>query len=476
MKAIPVGIWVVLAVCTHACANNNQQAPAAGAMHDTVTTTATASPAPGDTLPAGKIIDTVACMANAGQTYALYIPAKASRPMPVVYCFDPHASGALPVRRYKALADAFGYILVGSNNSKNGNDWNTTEAIWIALWNDTKKRLPLNEDRLYTCGFSGGAKVAGYIAMNHTGIKGVIANGAGLPDGAPATDYPFTFTAVAGEGDMNMTDLVAINSEFDKTHTRHRIIFFNGKHEWAPEKTMRIAFTGWQLDAMAQKQVRVNDTLISRYVADSKKTIDGYIRANQLVSALNVCSLSAGMLDGVSGEAGWFHQQAVSITSNPAYQQQVQAQQHLLDIELRMKQEYLQRFQQGDINYWTKMIADLQAKAKAVTPEGAMHQRLLAYLSLAFYSFSNQLISSNRNEDAAYVVTLYKLADPSNSEAWYFSAILHARSNQPADAESDLLKAVACGFTDKQRLHQQPEFQQLGGNLHYDKIEQGMKQ
>ena len=70
-----------------------------------------------------------------------------------------------------------------------------------------------------------------------------------------AGNFNFSFTAIAGEGDMNMTDLVAITNGLDKTQTRHRIIFFDGIHEWAPENTMNIAFAGLQLDAMQQKLI-----------------------------------------------------------------------------------------------------------------------------------------------------------------------------------------------------------------------------
>ena len=77
--------------------------------------------------------------------------------------------------------------------------------------------------------------------------------GAGLPDGTPAGNFNFTFTSIAGEGDMNMTDLVALNNELDKTQTKHRIIFFDGKHEWSPENIMNIAFEGLQFDAMQRK-------------------------------------------------------------------------------------------------------------------------------------------------------------------------------------------------------------------------------
>src|ERR1700761_2790973 len=110
---------------------------------------------------AGQIVDKIVCGADASQSYALYIPVRGDmQPLPVVYFFDSHGVGSLPLRKYKTLADTYGFILVGSNNSKNGNDWTATETIWNRLFEDTRKRLKIDEHRIYTCGFSGGAKVA----------------------------------------------------------------------------------------------------------------------------------------------------------------------------------------------------------------------------------------------------------------------------------------------------------------------------
>src|SRR5690349_6499134 len=174
-----------------------------------------------DSFEVGKVTPSVTCKTDASQSYALYIPSKGNKEaLPVIYFFDPHADGSLPLSKYKALADRYNFILIGSNNSKNGNDWPTTENIWNNLFNDTQKRLKINSDRIYTCGFSGGAKVASYAALNHSGIKGVIVGGAGLPDQTPPNNFNFTFTEIVGEGDMNMTDLVQLNNELDRTQTK----------------------------------------------------------------------------------------------------------------------------------------------------------------------------------------------------------------------------------------------------------------
>lgn len=415
--------------------------------------------------PVGKVIEKVTCLSDPAESYALYIPAKGNTTaLPVVYFFDPHGSGSLPLHKYKASADSLGFILIGSNTSKNGNDLQYSEELWRIMSDDAMKRLNIDPQRIYTAGFSGGAKVAGYVALNHQEIKGVLAMGAGLPDGTPAGNYAFSFTAMAGEGDMNMTELVTINKAFDNTTTRHRIMLYPAKHEWAPAAIMHQALAALQFDAMFQKLIPVDKKLIDSYITNSKNRVETFRKEGHAIKAVEQCSLTVGVLKEIT-DVSWFLKKGIDIAAGQEYKQQLLTQQRLLQTEQQTKALYMRQFEQGDLNYWTKTIADLNIHAKATTAEGAMYQRLLAYLSLAFYSISNQQIRSNRNDVAQHFVELYKLADPTNSEAWYFSAILHARSNQKEAAEADLIKAKSFGFDDMNRLQQQPEFLKLNIRL-----------
>ena len=395
---------ILLFIYAISCAGKGHQS--SGATGDIDSTVILKIPAY-DHFETGKIISPVVCKADPTQSYALYIPAKAAaQSLPVIYFFDPHGDGALPLQQYKALADAYHFILIGSNNSKNGNGWGDAENIWGILSNDSQERIPINKNRIYLCGFSGGAKVATYIALHHPEIKGVIANGAGLNDITQAGNFNFSFTAIAGEGDMNMTDLVSINNSLDKTQTNHRIIFFDGIHEWAPESTMKTAFIGFQLDAMRQKIIPQNDSLINSFITENKKEITNYANADKYLKAEEICKLSIAMLNGLSNDVNWFKEKETSLTNNPGYQKQFRERQNLLLKEENIKAVYEQQFQKGDMNYWSKTINDIKSNAKAKTPEGNMYKRLQAYLSLAFFSISNQLINGNQNNDAEHFVTL----------------------------------------------------------------------
>lgn len=429
-----------------------------------------------DTFQKEKIVSPVICVDDPSKSYALYIPKhNSNKPLPVIYFFDPHADGLLPLQKYKELADSFHFILVGSNDSKNGKDWNDAETIWNSLNDDVQKRVAVDPDRIYTCGFSGGAKVATFIALHHNNINAVIANGAGLEDITAAGNFNFSFTAITGTGDMNMTDLVSIDKILDKSLVRHRIIFFKGIHQWAPVSTMRIAFEGLQFDAMQKNLIPQDTAFIRRFVVNNQKEIEAELKEKDLIKAQESCRLVTSMLDNVSDQSSWFHKKEDSIIQTSAYQKQEQDRQTLLNKEENIKAVYQQHFQNEDEAYWNQTIAEVNLKSKGRSPEAAMYQRLNAYLSLAFYSLSNQLINQNQNKEAGYFVSLYKKADPTNTEAWYLAAILDARDGRIEETKADLEKAAELGFKDKKRLEQQPEFTNSKVNIKLDEIEKKMK-
>jgi pimeloyl-ACP methyl ester carboxylesterase len=427
-------------------------------------------------LPEDSIIRKVVCASDPSMSYALYIPSsKDTNPLPVVYFFDPHGDGLLPVKKYKSLADTFHFILAGSNNSKNGNNLDDAGNIFTAMKEDLGKRTKVNPNRIYLCGFSGGAKVATYLALHFPEIKGIIANGAGLEDITHAGDFTFSYTAIAGEGDLNMTDLAAIDNLLDKTNTRHSIIYFDGIHEWAPESTMAVGFDGWQLQAMRDKIIPPDTAFIHRFATQMKQIIDEKINRNQLIQAQQNCKLGASMLQGFQDEQNWFVQKENSIAQASLFQQQKNQRQQLLATEEKLKYEYQQQFADTNHGYWEKTIKEVKAKAKLKNAEARMYQRLQAYLSLAFYSISNQMINRDENKVAEFFVMLYKMADPTNSEAWYFSAILDARNHDAEKTTKDLEKAIALGFNDTTRLMQQPEFAKENLDIRLNDIAKQMK-
>ena len=136
----------------------------------------------GQDLPRGTIIDDLVCAADATQSYALYIPSTYSRDRlwNLLIAFHPGARGRAMVEKYHAAAEQYGYIVAGSNTSRNG-PWSVSAASLRAMSADLGQRFSIDAGRLYVTGLSGGARVAMQVALDNANIAGVIASSAGYP-------------------------------------------------------------------------------------------------------------------------------------------------------------------------------------------------------------------------------------------------------------------------------------------------------
>src|SRR5436190_23187617 len=104
MKATQFLILFISVFYSLACANKN---PASTKNNNgTADTTVTSNIAVADSFEAGKVIAHVTCKSEESQSYALYIPLKGNKEaLPVIYFFDPHGDGTLPLNKYRALAE-----------------------------------------------------------------------------------------------------------------------------------------------------------------------------------------------------------------------------------------------------------------------------------------------------------------------------------------------------------------------------------
>ena len=151
-----------------------------------------AAPAYAQDLRRGEIIDSVAALDDPSETYSLYLPSTYTpdRQWSVLMGFHPGARGRAIVEKYRAAAEAFGYIVAASNTSRNG-PWEVSAHAAKAMSGDVYRRFSVNPDRIYLTGFSGGARVAMQIALAGNRIAGVIASGAGYPDARPRRSVAF---------------------------------------------------------------------------------------------------------------------------------------------------------------------------------------------------------------------------------------------------------------------------------------------
>lgn len=205
----------------------------------------------------GSVNDTVLCTKDNRQTYAIYLPTgyTTSKAFPCIYFFDAHARGSLPVRRYKDIAEKYGFVLVGSNNSQNGMALAETNGVAKTMMEDVQARVNIDRKRIYTSGFSGGSRVAASIALAGGGIAGVIGCAGGFPQEEGTPQGKFDYFGIAGTYDFNFSEMAQLDQMLEQSGFVHQLLTSSGSHGWAAAKDLETGVLWLQANAIDRKSV-----------------------------------------------------------------------------------------------------------------------------------------------------------------------------------------------------------------------------
>ena len=250
------------------------------------------------TVPLGQLVEKVTCTRDPSQSYALYLPKNydKNRKWPVLYALDPVARGRIPVERFKAAAEQFGWIVVGSNNSRNASIQSSIDS-WNAIIRDTTDRFSIDDSRAYATGFSGGARVAlGFATQCKDCLAGVIPVGAAFSPGTePSPAMKFKIFAIAGIEDFNFPEIKELDGKLSRANVDHHIEIWEGRHEWPPSSVAIEALAWMELMAMKsgrrQNEPKLIDGLWSQQLKQAqeleqaKKWFDAYQAYTNLSSS-----------------------------------------------------------------------------------------------------------------------------------------------------------------------------------------------
>jgi hypothetical protein len=250
-------------------------------------------------LPRGQIVDEVRCSAEPTQSYALYLPSNYSpdRAWSLLVGFHPAARGRAIVETYQAAAEKYGYVVAGSNNSRNG-PWQVSATSIQAMSTDLGQRFNIDPKRFYLTGLSGGARVAMGVAAGTKAIAGVIASSAGYPDSQPRKSLPFAVFGTAGTEDFNYIEMRLLDRALT---TPHRVVVFEGGHTLPPGPVAMEAIEWLELQAMKSGAKPRDEPLIDELLARRQQAIAASTGPAATVRLLQELASDFGGLRDVSG-------------------------------------------------------------------------------------------------------------------------------------------------------------------------------
>ncbi len=431
------------------------------------------SPVYDNALAKGLVADSVFCKPQSDESYALYLPSyyTVDKKYPVVYFFDAHGRGSLPVNAYKELAEKYGFVLVGSNNSKNGAAWQVTRQIVGALMDDTRSRINIDAQRVYTSGFSGGSRVAVTIAIAEGGVAGVLGCAAGFPREEQPIKNKFDYFGMVGDHDFNLSEMEQWDAALSQNGYTHQLLTSAGMHGWASAQDFNTALLWVQANAMKEHVQPKNDTLIAALKNDYDSHISKALKEQEWIKAHELCDGMVRVLDGVADVSAG-RKQLADIAAGSGYKNAVAEQARLQPVEQKAQQELATQFTRQAAKWWEKKITDLEQNARKVkTPQEAhMYRRLLSYLGFVAYMNSSHALKTGDLTNAATYLQIFKMADPKNPDCPYLTAIYHMGKGNTTPALASLREATKLGYSEVAELLTEPAFQRLQNDAAFKDI------
>ena len=412
----------------------------------------------------GKIIKNVTCSSDTNNSYALYLPSDYTKTQtyPIIFFFDPHAKGYLPVENYKNIAKNYNIILVGSNNSQNGLQWNEIQKIVNALFNDTFQKLSINKKRVYTSGLSGGARIANYLALSYKGIAGVISCSAGFQLNNHVPKAKFNFIGIAGNQDFNFLELLNLNNELNNTDINHNLFIFNGIHEWPAAETFEEAVICLQLYDMKNGIIPTDNDFIKDKLSFFGNKIEK-IEKNQ--TKIEVYNLYKNIIAGFKGiyDVSEYENKIMELTNSVVFKKQLKEYTNIINEEIKLRGFFTKSFNNKDVLWWKKNIQSINNKIKLNKNyhKTNMYNRVLSFLSISAFMNSSNAIKSNNKKLAEKYLSIYEMVDPKNTDVYYLKAEYYAKQNDDKKAVINLRKAKDLGFDDYERINNDNSFNSI---------------
>jgi pimeloyl-ACP methyl ester carboxylesterase len=437
-------------------------------------------------LPAGKIIERVVCLKDAGQSYALYLPPNytTDRRWPVIYAFDPAARGMRPVERFKDAAEKYGYIIVGSNNSRNFPDRPLAEII-NAMFDDTQTRFSIDQNRVYTAGMSGGARVAGMVAQSLAqshggGAAGVILCGAGFSEAKPP-EKPLTFPVfgVAGVEDFNWIELRQLHKALDSIGSANRFVTFDGDHTWAPSDSFLTAVEWMELQAMKSGR-RARD---EKLIAELFDKMSGEARADESAKRVYEAFLKyeaiAKDFNGLRDVAE-LARKADELRSSREVKDRLKQERSAEQAQRQRSQEFFAAREQLNMAEnpavsmmgIKSMISDLRKKAASrdESVERLAARRALGAFYVSMNEEANRHRAAKKYKEAAASLTLAAEIRPDNPQIFFSLARACALGGDKKQALEALKKAVELGFTNVDEIAENADFASIRNDAAYKRL------
>lgn len=435
-----------------------------------------------DNFRKGEITDSVPCKENKEFNYALYLPVNYSDTVkwPVIYVFDAAAKGAHALSYYKQGAEKYGYILIGSNNSRNGMVWDKYYEIADYLFDDTNDRFSIDTNRIYTSGISGGSRVASLVAMDKH-VAGVIGCAAGFPLHHPrsAKIPDFVYLGLIGKRDGNYLEMFDLEQKLKANGNRVVIRAYDYGHDWPSPSILVDAIEWINLQAMNKGTIEKNSSFIDGQFAKEIYQARTYLQLGEYLESYKwYCSIT----EDFACHPGILKIQITkdSLERSKGYKKDLRKwdKARIEELEFMKKMigalnnivfaEHINDSVRSLCNNRVRILKKQEKSKNAY--KNIRASRLLSFLILNLYVEGENYTSAALYSKAIFIYELWKIAQPDNKYLLYTLARVYAYDKNYKASLKSLEEAAELGLDIKSMVENDDAFSGLKSDKRYNEL------
>jgi hypothetical protein len=430
----------------------------------------------------GKIIDSVK-VKNTTETYTLYLPNtfKENQPSAIVFIFDPAARGKIGIQPFIESSEKYNYILVCSNNCKNGPNDENFKFI-DNLFKEVLTTFKINQNLIYTAGFSGGSRLASIVAVISKKIQGVIACGAGFSSNLSQkpTFETFSYVGLVGDSDMNYQEMFSVKDWCTRFGIDHEIFTFEGDHRWPPSSEVLKAFDWLQLQAYKKGLKHVNEDIVEETYQKN------YVQAKSLENS-NQIELSVFEYERIlKNYSRYFNLDSISSKVNELkkekqYRKDVKIREQIISEETKITNIFVQKFnsdikseihKKKNYEWWIRELNKINFKYNKL--EDSRFRKMVERIRYSIFALSfetaQEFLRENDIKKAVFCHELNTDIYPSRPYTFLRLSMDYALLNNQESMLFNLKRAMEKGFKNKDYILKQKEFSKYINDAKFKKI------
>lgn len=437
---------------------------------------------PSATEPAvGQLVEGVRCESDPSQTYTLYLPTAyaSERRFPLLLIFDPRGRSRLSAELFREAAEAYGWILVSSNDTRSDGPMEPNQKALQALWPEAHLRYASDPRRIYAAGFSGGGMLAWELGRRTAGLAGVVASGARFEDVHFRQRLAFPSFGAAGDTDFNYAPMRAVHARLREWGTPERLVVFEGGHEWMPAALAGEAIAWLEVAAMKSGLRPRDDAFVAARLEEDLSRARALEARGRVLEAQRRFESAVAAFEGLADVAE-ARREAARVAALPATKAARREEERWDGYEELMRRRLEQAFGTLLGSEPAPLTAAFRAEVRldelversaATGYEGVVARRLRQMLGAqAGFYLARELLARKDHVRALAALSVATEATPERPVYWYNLACVRARLGQRRQALDALEQAVARGFADLARMAADEDLASLRGDDRFKRL------